>query len=316
LWIGTSQKGLTLFSQSRFSTYSAQNGFADVKVKATAEGNDGWLYFGTDGQGVYAYNGARFELIPRLEQIFVRGMVTDKDGVIWMATAGSGLIKLVPNGTMRPEITFITMRKGVLSNRLTCVHLDRRNRIWYGTDNNGVGVVENGRPIRLHIKTKHGLSSNAIRSLAEDQNGYLWIGMAGSGIASVSMYSGSLVPTNYDHTSGLTSSNVYLLTVDKRNNLIVGSETGLDYIRLNGYRKPVSIKHFGKGEGFTGIETCQNAVFNDPDGTIWFGTINGLSRYNPANSRSNKHEPITSITDVRLFYESLSKTPYKNAIGD
>lgn len=316
LWIGTSQKGLALFSQSRFSTYSAQNGFADVKVKATAEGNDGWLYFGTDGQGVYAYDGAKFELIPRLEQIYVRGMVTDKDGVIWMATAGSGLIKLVPNGTMRPEITFITMRKGVLSNRLTCVHLDRRNRIWYGTDNNGVGVVENGRPIRLHIKTKHGLRSNAIRSLAEDQNGYLWIGTAGSGIASVSIYGGSLVPTNYDHTSGLTSSNVYLLTVDKRNNLIVGSETGLDYIRLNRNRKPVSIKHFGKGEGFTGIETCQNAVFNDPDGTIWFGTINGLSRYNPANSRSNKHEPITSITDVRLFYESLSKTPYKTAIGD
>src|SRR3990167_915442 len=110
LWIGTSQKGLTVLSQSRFSTFSGQNGFADVKVKATTESNDGWLYFGTDGQGVYAYDGASFELIPRLEQIYVRGMVTDKDGVIWIATAGSGLIKLVPNGTLRPEITFITVR--------------------------------------------------------------------------------------------------------------------------------------------------------------------------------------------------------------
>src|SRR3989344_5245326 len=74
-------------------------------------------------------------------------MVTDKDGVIWIATAGSGLIKLVPNGTLRPEITFITVSKGLLQDRLTSIHLDHQNRIWYGTDNNGVGVVENGRPI-------------------------------------------------------------------------------------------------------------------------------------------------------------------------
>ncbi len=316
LWIGTSQKGLTQFSQSRFTTYSVQNGFADVKVKAVAEDNNGWLYFGTDGQGIYAYNGVRFEPIPRLEKIYVRAMAVDKKGTLWVATAGEGLIKLEPNGSLKPKITYITMRNHLLSNRLTCLHIDRRNRIWYGTDNNGVGVVENGRPVRLHVRTKQGLRSNSIRSLSEDKSGYLWIGTAGSGIARVSIYRGSLVPVNYDHTSGLTSSNVYLLTVDKRNNLIVGSETGLDYIRLNGQRKPVSIKHFGKGEGFTGIETCQNAVFNDPDGTIWFGTINGLSRYNPANSRSNKHEPITSITDVRLFYEPLSATPYKSAIGD
>ena len=98
LWIGTSQKGLSVLAQSRFSTYNAQNGFADLKVKATAEGNDGWLYFGTDGQGVYAYDGTRFEPIPRLEKIFARGMVSDKDGIIWIATAGSGLIKVVPNG--------------------------------------------------------------------------------------------------------------------------------------------------------------------------------------------------------------------------
>jgi hypothetical protein len=109
---------------------------------------------------------------------------------------------------------------------------------------------------------------------------------------------------------------VYLLTIDRTNNLIIGSEAGLDYLVLNKARKVVSIRHYSEGEGFTGIETCQNSVFNDEDGTIWFGTINGLSRYNPAHSIKNTHEPVTAITDVRLFYESLKKTRYRSAVGE
>jgi hypothetical protein len=100
------------------------------------------------------------------------------------------------------------------------------------------------------------------------------------------------------------------------NNLFVGTETGLDYIRLDEERNPIEIKHYSKGEGFTGIETCQNSVYKDGDGTMWFGTINGLSKYNPANSVKNENEPVTNITDVKLFYEPIANTSYKNFAGD
>jgi ligand-binding sensor domain-containing protein len=316
LWIGTSQKGVSAMLHSRFSAYGAASGFADVKVKAIAEGDDGWIYFGTDGQGVYAYDGAQFSRVPRLESLYVRGMKKDRKGTIWIATAGSGLVQLTPNGTLQPMLNSLTVNDGLLQNRLTCLHIDGRDRIWYGTETSGIGMIEGGVAQKIRIRTKEGLRSDAIRSLTEDQSGYLWIGTAGAGIASVAIYHGNHRPTCFNHINGLTSSNIYLLTVDRSNNLIVGTETGLDYLSLNQNRKITSIRHYGKGEGFTGIETCQNAVFGDEDGTIWFGTINGLSRYNPANSVKNMHEPITTISDVRLFYESLGKTVYKDAIGD
>ena len=316
LWIGTSQKGLSLYSNGRFSTFSAQNGFADVKVKAIAEGNDGWLYFGTDGQGVYGYDGNQFRLIPRTEKFYVRGMQKDQNGAIWIATAGSGLLKITPNGSVNPTIFSLTVGKGLLENRLTCLHVDKQNRVWYGTENKGIGRVDNSIPTPTTTGINRGLRSNSIRSIIEDKSGFLWIGTAGAGIVGIDLYHPTHQTIQYDHTDGLTSSNIYLLTLDRSNNLIVGSETGLDYLYLNKNRKIISIKHLGKGEGFTGVETCQNAVFNDSDGTIWFGTINGLSRYNPSNSVKNTHEPITSFMDVKLFYESLSKTPYKSAIGD
>jgi len=121
---------------------------------------------------------------------------------------------------------------------------------------------------------------------------------------------------SYDHKNGLTSSNIYLICADKANNIFTGTETGLDYIYLDKSRNIKNIKHYSKGEGFTGIETCQNAVYTDTDGTIWFGTINCLSKYNPQNFITNKNEPITCINDVKLFYESISNTSYKNFVGD
>lgn len=316
LWIGTSRRGITLMTTSGFQRFDASNGFADVKVKAIAEDANGWLYFGTDGEGVYLYDGNSFKQLNRLGMQYVRGMQRDDLGKIWVATAGSGMAFIQPDKSFDPHVEVYLMGRGLLSNRLTCLHIDKRNRIWYGTENNGIGFIENGKASRAFIRSKEGLVSDAVRSITEDKSGCLWIGTAGSGIARINLYSGSPKPVNYSYANGLTSSNIYLLSVDKRNNLITGTEKGLDYVKLNRRRHPVSVRHYGKGEGFTGIETCQNAVFKDTDGTIWFGTINGLAHYNPANARRNTHEPVTGITDVRLFYESLAKTPYADAIGE
>ena len=315
LWIGNSQKGLSRMDKSGVLNFSAATGFADVKVKAIHEDNEGNVYFGTDGQGMFKYDGVAFTQVEGLAQKYVRAIVKDQEGNLWIATAGNGLLKLVLDGSS-PRIMKFGVSDGLLANRLTSLHYDKRGRIWYGTESNGVGMIVNDEPQMVYLRMKEGLRSNAIRCFAEDRNGYLWIGTAGSGICSVPLYRGELKVSSYDQTSGLTSSNIYLLTTDIKNNLIAGSETGLDYIYLNEQRKPVSIKHYSKGDGFTGIETCQNSVFNDADGTIWFGTINGLSRYNPANLVRNESEPVTGITDVKLFYESISETPFRKFAGD
>lgn len=316
LWVGTSDKGVTLFDSSRFTPYNAVNGFADVKVKAINEDNSGNVYFGTDGQGVFVYDGLKFTSIERLQKKYVRSIVKDKDGIIWVGTAGNGLYKINTTSiTTGDGIINITDKDGLLHNRLTCLLYDKQGRIWYGTESNGLGCLVNGKPKKVSITTKEGLPSNTIRALTEDANGYLWGGTAGDGIFSFPLYQGDYKVKSYDHKNGLTSSNVYLLTVDNENNLFVGTETGLDYIKPGNDRRLSEVKHFSKGEGFTGIETCQNSVFKDSDGTIWFGTINGLTKYDPSVRFKNTNEPITNITNIELFFEPLSRTAYKNMVG-
>ncbi len=315
LWIGTSDKGLSIFDSARFYNYNAGNGFADVKVKAINEDNGGIVFIGTDGQGVFEYNGKEFKAVEGLTKKYIRAIEKDKDGNLWFATAGTGLYKLTLN-TAKRKLQNYTTADGLLHNRLTCLHYDKQGRLWYGTENNGMGYLQNDVIAKKYIGRKDGLPSNTIRCFAEDESGYLWIGTAGYGIASFGLYRGDLTIKYYDHTNGLTSSNIYLMSTDNANNLFVGTETGLDYIYLDKTRKPIDIKHYSKGEGFIGVETCQNAVFKDADGTVWFGTINGLSKYNPANLVRNENEPVTTITDVKLFYEPIANTAYKKFAGD
>ncbi len=313
LWVGTSDKGVSLFDSSKF--YNAANLFSDLKVRAICEDNSGNIYLGTDGQGVFVYDGISFLPVDGLEQKFIRAIKKDKDGNLWVATAGKGLYKVVLNDEKLKLLNFTTA-DGLLHDRLTCLLYDKQGRIWYGTENNGIGLVENDKVQKLFFTSKDGLPSNSVRCLTEDKNGFLWMGSGGNGIASLPLYQGDYKIKSYNHTNGLTSSNIYLLTADNYNNLFVGTETGLDYISFDKERKITEVKHYSKGEGFTGIETCQNAVFNDTDGTIWFGTINGLSKYNPANLVKNENPPITTISKVSLNYKDISETEYKYLAGD
>lgn len=313
LWVGNSDKGVSLFDSSKF--FNAQTGFADVKVRTVCEDNNGNLYLGTDGQGVFVYDGITFSLVDGLEQKFIRCILKDKEGNLWVATAGRGLYKLVLNEN-RVKLLNFTTSDGLLHDRLTCLLYDKQGRIWYGTENNGIGLVENNKVQKLFFSTKDGLPANSIRCLAEDKNGFLWAGTAGYGIASLPLYQGDYKIKSFNHTNGLTSSNIYLLTADNLNNLFVGTETGLDLVSFDKDRKITEVKHYSKGEGFTGIETCQNAVWNDADGTIWFGTINGLSKYNPANLVKNVNPPITTISGISLLYKPISETEYSSFVGD
>jgi ligand-binding sensor domain-containing protein/two-component sensor histidine kinase len=315
LWFGTSEKGVSVLDSSKFSNYSSANGFQDLKVKAINEDNYGNIYFGTDGQGVYVFNNNEFKFLEELGKKYIRAIVKDKDGNLWFATAGKGLFKLVLNGDKVFMLNFTT-KDGLLHDRLTCLHYDKKGRIWYGTEANGIGCIEEDKVSMQTLTEKNGLVSNAIRCLNEDSKGFLWIGTVGEGITCLPLYQEKFLVENYDHTNGLTSSNIYLLCFDSNDNLFVGTETGLDHMILDKERKPVEIKHYSKGEGFVGIETCQNSYFNDADGTIWFGTINCVSKYNPANQVKNDAEPVTNITNVKIGNEDIGATEFKNCVGD
>lgn len=307
IWFGTSQNGVSILENNVFSQLNTSSGFEAVKVKAIAEDDSGIMYFGTEGQGIGTLSAGGFSWIQDTRKYYIRQMVRDRSGAIWVATSGAGLLRITEQGNLVEPVTF---KEGLLHKRLTCVLVDSRGNIWYGSESVGLACYDPVRKRTQVFNKQKGLSSDAIRSIVEDKKGQIWVGTAGAGVNCLKWNRTWQVAGKMSIGEGLYSSNVYLMVFDEQGKLILGSESGLDVVELNDSNKLVSVKHYNKSDGFLGVETCQNSVCKDASGKIWFGTINGVNCYDVDKFEINKIPPIITIQDIQLFYESIGKTPY------
>lgn len=320
IWMGNSGRGVSKFDGNALVNYNSDSGFADVKVKAIFQDSDCKMYFGTDGTGLWIYTQDTFvnyTISDGLPSTWIRDVAQDKAGNIWLATLGGGiacLLKMDSFPTQKPQFKVFNSNNGLPDNVINKIHIDKKNRIWFATRNSGIGFIQKNK-VQL-IQKKDGLSSNSIRCLSEDHSGNLWIGTAEAGVNYFYLYTDSAEIKSLNRKNGLASNNIYLMTFDSENHLWIGSETGLDFIKLNQNREIIGLKHFGKSEGFTGIETTQNAVCRDFEGNLWFGTIAGLTKYKPGSNLSNTIPPKLQITKIALFYEDLKNTTYDSILGN
>src|SRR5690606_18119049 len=178
--------------------------------------------------------------------------------------------------------------------------------VWYGTEQNGMGCIENFAISDIKYTTENGLLSNSIRCFSENKD-ILYAGTAGYGISGIPIYNGKGKILGITDKDGLNSQNIYLLIHDDKNQLYSGTESGLDVIEFNEETQSFTVRHYGQAEGFTGIETCLNSVWKDQGGSLWFGTINGLTKMTSSDLHINRKPPVLSILNIRLFYEPICK---------
>lgn len=340
MWVSTSGLGVTMVDSNRYTHYAQDSGFADVKVKAIHQGIDGLVWFGTEGQGLYYFDGDTFGNINSTSGLtgnWVKDIEEDDDGNLWVATAGGGITKIsilhsflqnksylsdsIPYDSIQLNqwdtvdyiFTFdrFNTKTGLSSNRINQLHFDGYGRCWYATQANGLGYIDHDTLI-VNINSTNGLNGNSIRSIAEDTYGNLWAGTGGKGLNKLYIYEDSTRIESINSEHGLQSDNIYQLSVDNNDNLWVGSEKGVDQVKLNKEGDVLEIEHYGKNDGFIGVETSLNAIAMDTLGNTWFGTINGLSKYIVGNTVTNKQPPVLSFTNVELNYEPIEKSKYLN----
>ncbi len=109
--------------------------------------------------------------LPTSDANFIYGT---SDGYVWIG-GYSGIIRY--DGTLFERMD---ASNGLTSGRT--MFEDSKKRLWVGTNDNGVVVLNNGETIRFTYK--EGLPSSSIRSFAEDDNGRVYIGST-SGISYV-----------------------------------------------------------------------------------------------------------------------------------
>lgn len=315
-WIGVKQKGVCVLDSNGITHFSDANGFRDVKVKAISEGKDGTIWLGTEEQGVFYYDSVDFRRVASLSDKLVQDMKRDANGVVWVATLGKGLAKISPDSAVGStfKVKMYTAKDGLPREWITCLHVDQQNRLWFGTDNSGIGYIDENEKI-IMINTSHGLGSNSVRAMAEDPYGNLWVGVSDDGISVVPLYEPKrkirLIPAN----DSLGSSNIYYLFFDKKGTLYTGTHQGIFALKTDRNGQILEVNPLSRIDRRLGIETTHLSVSEDKNGNLLFGTQAGLVVYNPGFVFRNNVAPVLSFTSIILGTEPLQSTPYDSLLG-
>jgi len=312
------EKGLFRKTDTTFQSIAVQ-GWQYGRINTIFRDRNRQLWLGTEGQGLaMVYQDSSYYLSSDwgFNSQLVRSMAADSSGTLWVATADVGLYQLNLTIDSFPRFTLInwSAADGLAGYRINQVHIDQQDRLWLTTEDAGLLCWRKGA-LLYAIDEDMGLPKGQLTALTEDQLGFLWVGTAKEGLARVAIYADSIGVTTYTDADGLYSNNVNLLLLDAEENLWVGSEAGVDRVQLDADRAPKTIQHFGRSEGFLGVETVRNAAYKDSLGNLYFGTVAGLAKFNANYSSQEDQPPSIVLTDIQLFGQSLQTTPYGKYLG-
>ncbi len=218
-----------------------------------------------------------------LSSSFVRCMLEDRDGKIWIGTDGAGLS--VWDGT---GFTYYTTQEGLSHNLIWTILESRDGKIWIGTSG-GLNMWDGSG--FTHFTTEGGLSHNVVYSILEDSRGNVWIGTGGGGI---SRFDGSHF-THYTIEEGLSSNVVISILEDSRGNLWFGTWGGGAT-----FYDGESFTHYTSEEGLSG--TGVRTMLEDSGGHIWFSTYTrGVTRYDPYKGVITQYTTDQGLSGNRVF---------------
>lgn len=307
IWYGH-DNGLSLYDGKSYTFFDGKNGLASEKVWCIYEEDEKTTWIACYGSGLFRYRDGKFTPFKAKNAMSgnnVRSIMKDSKGRIWVSTA-NGLNQLVDN-----SFIVYTMKEGLPANRILGVFEDSKQNLWVGTSAGGIAqMVEQGGKISFkNFSEKEGLADNVVLSIAEDKNGNIWTANFG-GVSCIDPVAGKI--KKLTTRDGLSSNTAYAIGFTNEGRAIIGTNKGVDNLNTAEYLKSgkVSVRHFGKEEGFRGVECNTNSILKDQLGRIWIGSIKGVFIYDPSLDKLNETEPQTHITGLRLYFEKPDYTLY------
>ncbi len=164
------------------------NPFASVVARGMIEDNHspGVFWFGTEASGLFRFESdtGRFvqykndPLDPdSLSSNGVVRLFQDDSGTLWVPTMGGGLNRFVPQSD-----TFVHYRSSpddestISGNTVSDCYIDSFGNFWVAADDGGLNLFDPEAGTFERFDESHGFPTHSIRSILEDDNGYLWMG--------------------------------------------------------------------------------------------------------------------------------------------
>jgi ligand-binding sensor domain-containing protein len=293
IWIA-SWEGIFKYDGKLFTNITSK--VSSSRFFSILQDRKGNFWFGSIGSGVYCYNGQSFKNFTTKDGLAaneVTCIYEDKAGNIWFGTGGGASrydgktfrtfkMKNVAPPTDADSLHASVYKKNLpevnwMHNDVNAIIEDKTGKFWFGT--RGYAFVYDGKTF-IPITKKDGKPFQNVRSIIKDHKGNIWLG----GYDGLWRYNGSTF-TNFAHKF------VGYIYEDKRGNIWTSSERDYDRSRpllsyssntagwaLSRYdekylsdKKPAVTEITNKPMIF--------GILEDNEGRMWFGTTEGVYRY-------------------------------------
>ena len=306
LWIGTEDAGLNKFNADKgvFTTFRPNDGLSHYNIHGLLSTGDE-LWIGTFERGLDVMD-LRTERIVRhygtanpvgvFKSNFVYTLHQTGEGDILIGTT-VGLYRY-----QRADDTFEVVQ-GVPDNlHYTAMLDDHQGVLWAGTYRDGLYFTDTktneAGAFKYHPEDKNSLGSNAVNGLFEDSRRELWVATDG-GLCRFDRRNRSF--KRYTTDEGFPSNVVYSLLEDAQQNLWVSTSKGLVCFDP----RTEAVKIYTKTHGLLSDQFNYRSAFKREDGTMYFGSINGLISFNPAAFECNTFVPPVHITGFQVHNREL-----------
>ena len=320
LWVTSNSKGLYCISTPRHTFHLITLPDNDLTgVRCIYQMHNGRILVSTRSRNVYIYNtdGELQQTLPYAQYGIgaVYHATEDNRGRLWLSTKGDGLIVATPDSSqpMGYQLTHHRNAKdnpaSISGNNVYYTFIDSKDRIWVGTLDGGLNLVEERTDGQLTFYNKHNRFTHypayglytEVRNITEDQQGRLWVGTI-DGLMSLNgdfSRPQDIQFKTYQNIKTATFANNDITTLhrDQTGQIWIGAFGG-GLQRLIFDDQTIRFAPLGPREGLR--NDVVYSITEDLHGRLWFATEAGLSCYNQQTGRIRNFGRYDGIPDVQM----------------
>lgn len=270
LWLGT-EKGIFRTSAKKQNIKLDDLQFISKELAyEITETSDGSIWVGLSVGALRFKQGniLQFGIHNGFTNFMVKGLLEDREGNIWFITDGDGVYKFT-----NPSFTSLNENAGLTSNTISSFTITSSCILWISYFGRGLDIWNTKTQQKIAVPKE--LQNKRINCLSTDNEGNIWIGLAGSGVYKVSKNQVQYIPLeDYITSHGI----ILFLEAGQGKDMWISTSNGVlihDGSKLKHYTYQEGIKglfvrrtlKLSSGEviisGARGLNLIKNGVLSD-----------------------------------------------------
>lgn len=324
LWVGTDSRGVFIWPERRNNFRRSSElpslDFGNAPVRAFWESEDGRLFVGTKGNGLFIQEGNHVRNLTYRDGLLhnsVYALFGSDKHTVWICTEGRGLNYYSLNERRVWQVSHTPRELCAVFS--ICQQND--SIFWIGTNGQGIFKllidktthpfsVKAYRQYCYQFNSENCLNNNSVYALLPDADRGLWIGTRGGGLNYLDFDTDTFSYYRMsDHSASLSNDDILCLYQDQDSTLWIGTSNGLNHLTD---RDEAMFCWYSEKDGIPNntihgiLQGCRNS--------LWISTNRGLARLDKNTGKIISYFQTDGLQDDEFSDGAFYASPHSSLL--